>query len=44
MLKELRSQVAGLALAAASRVIEANMNTESNKNLVDKFIDEAGAA
>lgn len=44
MLKEIRGQVAGLALAAASKVIEANMNTESNKALVDKFIDEAGAA
>ena len=44
MLKEIRGQVAGLALAAASRVIEANMNTESNRLLVDKFIDEAGAA
>lgn len=44
MLKEIRGQVAGLALAAATRVIEANMNTESNRVLVDKFIDEAGAA
>ena len=44
MLKEIRGQVAGLALAAASRVIEANMNTESNRVLVNKFIDEAGAA
>ena len=44
MLKEIRGQVAGLALAAASKVIEANMNTESNRVLVNKFIDEAGAA
>lgn len=44
MLKEIRSQVAGLALAAASKVIEANMDTEANRALVDRFIDEAGAA
>lgn len=44
MLKDIRGQVAGLALAAASKVIEANMDTESNKALVDRFIDEAGAA
>lgn len=44
MLKDIRNQVAGLALAAASKVIEANMDTESNRALVDRFIDEAGAA
>ena len=44
MLKEIRGQVAGLALAAASKVVEANMDTESNRALVDRFIDEAGAA
>ncbi|MCX7709408.1 MAG: F0F1 ATP synthase subunit B [Clostridia bacterium] len=44
MIKDIKGQVAGLALAAASKVLEANMDTESNKALVDKFIDEAGAA
>ena len=44
MIKDVRGQVAGLALAAASKVIEANMDNESNRVLVDKFIDEAGAA
>lgn len=44
MLKDVRSEVTSLALAAASKVLEANMNTESNRLLVDKFIDEAGAA
>lgn len=44
MLKEVRNQVASLALAAASKVLENNMDTESNRVLVDKFIDEAGAA
>lgn len=44
MIREIRGQVAGLALSAASKVIEANMDTESNRTLVDKFIDEAGVA
>ena len=44
MLKDIRGQVAGLALAAASKVIEANMDNEANRALVDRFIDEAGAA
>lgn len=44
MLRDVKSQVAGIALAAASKVIEANMDTEANRILVDKFIDEAGAA
>ena len=44
MLRDIRGQVAGLALAAASKVIEANMDNERNRALVDKFIDEAGAA
>jgi F-type H+-transporting ATPase subunit b len=44
MISELRAQVAGLALAAATRVIEVSLDTEKNRALVDKFIDEAGAA
>lgn len=44
MIKDIKNQVAGLALAAASKVIEANMDTSSNRALVDKFIDEEGAA
>jgi F-type H+-transporting ATPase subunit b len=44
MFAELRNQVASLALAAASKVIEANMNTEINKSIVERFIDEEGAA
>lgn len=44
MLRDVKSHVAGIALAAASKVIEANMDTEANRVLVDKFIDEAGAA
>lgn len=44
MLRDIRNEVAGLALAAASKVLEANMDTENNRLLVDKFIDEAGVA
>ena len=44
MLRQVRQQIATLAIAAASKVVQANMDTDSNKNLVDKFIDEAGAA
>lgn len=43
-LRDIRSQVVGLALTAASKVIEANMDTDSNRVFVSKFIDEAGAA
>jgi len=44
MVKDIKNQVASLALAAASKVIEANMDTENNRALVDKFIKEEGAA
>ena len=44
MLQEVRGEVATLALAAASKVLEANMDTASNRVLVDKFLDEAGVA
>jgi F-type H+-transporting ATPase subunit b len=42
--RDIKNQVAGLALAAASKVLEANMDTESNRKLVDDFLDKAGAA
>ena len=44
MLKDIKNQVATLALAAATKVIEVNMDTVKNRALVDKFIDEEGAA
>ncbi|MCX7842461.1 MAG: F0F1 ATP synthase subunit B [Clostridia bacterium] len=43
-MREMKAQVAGLALAAASKVLEANMENIDNRLLVEKFIDEAGAA
>lgn len=44
MVKEIRSEVAGLAILAASKLIEANLDNETNKKLVEKFINEAGVA
>jgi len=44
MISSVKNEVATLALAAASKVIQANMDTETNRALVNKFIDEAGAA
>ena len=44
MLKDVRNELAGIAFAAASKILEANVDTESNRLIVDKFLDEAGAA
>jgi F-type H+-transporting ATPase subunit b len=44
MIKDIRGEVASLALAAASKVIEANLDNERNRKLVEKFIDEVGVA
>lgn len=41
---ELKAQIAGIALFAASKVIEKNLDSEANEKLVKEFIDEAGAA
>ncbi len=43
-LKDAKAEIAGLAIAAASKVMEANLDTESNRKLVDKFLEETGAA
>jgi F-type H+-transporting ATPase subunit b len=43
MLKQTRQQIAVLAIAAASKLVQANMDSDANKSMVDKFIDEAGA-
>jgi len=42
VLAGIKSEIAGLALLAASKVVETNMDTEKNRKLVEKFIDEAG--
>lgn len=43
MLKQTKQQIAVLAIAAASKLVQANMDSDTNKSMVDKFIDEAGA-
>lgn len=44
ILQESRAEIAGLALAAASKVIGANMDSEANRKIIDKFLEETGAA
>ena len=44
MLSQVRQQIALLAISVATKVVQANMDTDANKIMVDKFIDEAGAA
>jgi F-type H+-transporting ATPase subunit b len=41
-LADVRSQVAELALAAASRVVGETMTTEREKRLVNEFLTEVG--
>ncbi|MFZ5986113.1 MAG: F0F1 ATP synthase subunit B [Bacillota bacterium] len=43
-IKDVRNQVVSLALEAASKVMEENMNTDVNRKLVNKFIDDQGVA
>ena len=43
-IKASKAEISGLAIAAASKVIDANLDTEANRKLVDKFLDETGAA
>lgn len=44
MIRSLRDEVVSLALSAASKVIEANMDTDRNKKLVLEFIDKEDVA
>ena len=44
MMDEMRDKAASLALAAASKVIEANMNNEKNRAIVDDFLKREGVA
>ena len=39
-MSHMRDEVASLALAAASKVMESNMDTGRNRKLVDEFLDE----
>lgn len=42
-LKSMKNQVVELALLAASKVIEENMNNKTNRAIVSTFIDKVGA-
>lgn len=44
MLKEVRNQAASLALAVASKILERNIDNDSNRKLAEEFINEEGAA
>jgi F-type H+-transporting ATPase subunit b len=39
-IKNVREEIVNLALEAASKVIECNMDTKENRELVNRFIDE----
>ena len=44
ILQESKAEIAGLALAAASKVIGANMDSERNREIIDKYLEETGVA
>lgn len=44
IMKNMRSEIVSLALEAASKVVEANMDTESNQKLVDKVVSRKSIA
>jgi len=44
LVRELKREVAALAIAAAAKVVRANMDNEKNRALVDEFLSDEGAA
>ena len=44
MVKNMRSEIVSLALEAASKVVEANMDIEANLKLVDEVVARKGIA
>lgn len=44
MAAELKDEVASLALAAASKVMQQNMDSDKNRGLVEEFLKDKGAA
>ncbi len=44
MLKEIRNQVVDLAILAATKVMEVNLNNETNKKVVQNFLDKEGVS
>lgn len=43
-MEQAQSEIAGIALLAAQKVIQKNVNAEDNKKLVGDFLQEAGAS
>ena len=43
-MQDIESQIVGLTMAAASKVLEKNINEDVNKQLVDDFLAEVGAS
>lgn len=43
-LADLRGEVAAIAIGAAERVVEANLDTAANRALIDSYIDQVGAS
>jgi F-type H+-transporting ATPase subunit b len=41
-LEKLKSEVAGIAILAASKVIQSNITADANRKLIDDFLSEAG--
>jgi len=44
ILKNIRNEIITLAFAAASKILQKNMNTEENKRIVENFLNEEGVA
>lgn len=44
VMKQIRNDITSLAFAAASRILQKNIDTEENKKVVEKFLDEEGVA
>ena len=42
MIKEIRRQVVELSMLAASKIMKVNLNNETNKKVVQNFLDEEG--
>jgi len=42
LLSELRGEVASMSIDLASRIVERNLDTDANRQLVDSFIDQVG--
>lgn len=44
MVREMRNEITNLAFSVASKIMQNNMNTEKNRELVNRILDEEGIA